>query len=148
MNTPISLVIPMPSIIIQFPFNHQSINDFHALCENCRRNNSSLINEKKEVKTDEKIICVKDEAKDFKPNNNYFKEEYYATLDTDERLFNNNTNMDARLFSPISVAYSTDTESRQVYASEHHDEGYDFTIKQSFRDTSDIVEYLKQDLMN
>ncbi len=115
-------MLPIPTIIIQLPFNHQSNNGVSTSCEYCGRSNSLQKNDKKEVKIDENVIHLKEEVKDIKPSDNCIEEGLHAMFDIDERSSNNDPNMYNNIFSPISITDSIDTQTKQAYVPEYYDD--------------------------
>ncbi|CAF4479626.1 unnamed protein product [Rotaria magnacalcarata] len=52
MKAPVSIILPMPTIILQFPVGHGQYNGFNFPCVHCEQHNLLQTNHMKEEKLD------------------------------------------------------------------------------------------------
>jgi hypothetical protein len=150
MNEPISIIIPIPTIVIQLPLpQSQYIIHQNAPCVYCGQHNQSHANDKEEEKKENNdVIYIKKEEFDVPEILTDIKsDELLAYFDVDERVSNHDVNMYSNMYSPISF---TDTlkeeeEERELSFDEIHDQFVDDIMKTYFDDISQFVDYLKED---
>jgi hypothetical protein len=83
MKGPISIILPMPTIIVQFPVGHEQNNGFNLPCVHCGQYNLLQTNDMKE-----KVIDIKEEEFDF-------------DFEMDEYILHKCPNLYPNMLSPI-----------------------------------------------
>ncbi|CAF1458529.1 unnamed protein product [Rotaria sordida] len=146
MNGSISIILPMQTIILQFPVAHQQNNQFNIPCVHCGQYNQLQTNDKKEEKDD--VMHIKEEKSDIKEEKPDIKEDKLNfDFKMDEYICHKDPNLYTNMFSPISIAESEDVENKQLSFSEDQDVNLDVILKKCFNDISEIVQYLKEDII-
>ncbi|CAF1568302.1 unnamed protein product [Rotaria sordida] len=153
MNGSISIILPMSTINLQFPVAHQQNNQFNIPCVHCGQYNLLQTNDKKEEKEDvieikNDVIEIKDDVMHIKEEKPDIKEEKLNfDFEMDEYILHKDPKLYTNMFSPISIAESEDVENKQSSLSEDQDENLDVILKKYFNDISELVEYLKEDII-
>jgi len=156
MNGAMSIILPMPTIIIQFPGGHQQHDTLNLPCVHCGQYNllktDDIKEGKIEIKEDvidvkEDVINVKEEENDIKENMINIKEENFDfDSEMGEYILHKDPNLYANMFSPISDTESEDVESSELFVSEHQDESFEAFYKKWFSDISEMMQSLKDDI--
>jgi len=104
----------MPTIILQFPVDHEQNNGSNFPCVHCGQYNLLQTNDMKEEEMDikEKMIAIKEEDFDF-------------DFEMDEYILHKDPNLYPNMFSPISNAESEDLENNESFTSDDQDENFD-----------------------
>ncbi len=187
-----SIILTMPTIIVQFPGSHEQNNGFNFSCVHCGQYNllqtNNIKEEKIEIKEDvidikeEEEIDIKEEEEiDIKEEEeidieeekeidieeeeeidieeeeeidieeeeeiDIEEEESNFDFEMDEYILHKDPNLYTTMFSPISNAESEDIENNESSVSEDQDENFDDFYKKWFNDISEIVQYLKEDVI-
>ncbi|CAF4868051.1 unnamed protein product [Rotaria sp. Silwood1] len=146
MNGSISIILPVSTIILQFPVAHQQNNQFTIPCVHCGQCNLLQTNDEKEEKED--MIEIKDDVIEIKDDVMHIKEEKLSFgFEMDEYILHKDPNLYINMFSPISIAESEGVENKQSSLQEDKDENLDFIFKKCCNDISEIVQYLKEDII-
>jgi hypothetical protein len=75
------------------------------------------------------------------------EEEFDFKSEMDEYILHKDPNLYSNMFSPISNAESEDVENNESSVFEDQDENFDDFYKKWFNDISEIVQYLKEDII-
>ncbi|CAF2821421.1 unnamed protein product [Rotaria sp. Silwood2] len=146
MNGSISIILPVSTIILQFPVAHQQNNQFTIPCVHCGQCNLLQTNDEKEEKED--MIEIKDDVIEIKDDMMHIKEEKLSfDFEMDECILHKDPNLYTNMFSPISIAESEGVENKQSSLQEDQDENLGFILKKCCNDISEIVQYLKEDII-
>ncbi len=106
MNGPISIILPMPTIILQFLVGHEQNNGFNFPCVHWGQYKVLQTNDTKE-------------------------EEFDLDLVMDEYILHKDPNIYPNMFSPISNAKSEDVENNESSVSEDQDENIGIFYKKN-----------------
>lgn len=150
MNGPVSITFPMPTIIIQFPSGHDQNNGFPFPCIHCGLCNRSQTNDMKEEKIEvvEDVIDINEEKINIKEENiDITEEEYGFNFEMNEHILHKGLDLYGDIFSPISNTESEDEENNEPSVSGDQDERFGDFPQKCFNDISEIVHYLKQDVI-
>ena len=74
-------------------------------------------------------------------------EELDFDFEMNENILHKDPNLYTNMFSPISDSASKGEETNQSYVSEDQDENYDVALTKCFTNISEIMQYLKEDIM-
>lgn len=156
MNTPISIMLPIPTIILQLPVcnqNYQINISYPAFAENNQFQINDIKEEKPYINEDNMIIKdemtdVKEETGDMIDNMFEVKDElniYYA--EPNEKNLHEDPYFYLNAISPISSVSSNEYDDDTIddlFASE---EEYDYMngLNSCFNDIHEIMQYLKED---
>ena len=93
------------------------------------------------------MIDVKDEVIDITDEVIAITEELDFDFEMNENILHKDPNLYTNMFSPISDSASKGEETNQSYVSEDQDENYDVALTKCFTNISEIMQYLKEDIM-
>ncbi len=95
----------------------------------------------------EEKIDIKKRNIEIKEDVIHIKEEVNFDCEMDEYIFHQDPNLYSNMFSPISNAESEDVENNESSVSEDQDENFGVFCQKYFNDISEIVQYLKEDII-
>lgn len=153
MNGGISIVLPMPTIVLQFPASYGQHIGLTFACTQCGQCPFQQMNEIKEERIETQGVDteIKTEADaEYQIN---IKEEPILEFKMDEGILHNDINLYENKFSPISSSNSEDEDEDEdedndtLLAVNQQDELSDSVYEQCLNDILELVEYLKEDIV-
>lgn len=163
MNVPVSILVPIPMIVIQIPVPQvQPVNHFNTACVHCGRHDQSnskdeeekqgitddviFVEEKNTIVNDD-VIFVNEEKSDIPELvGNIQQEELMMDFDVDERNFQDKFDHWSNIYSPISFTEESNGERRDLPFSQAQDTFFDNLLNTCCDDIGQLVEYLKDDM--
>lgn len=145
MNSAISIVLPMPTLIVQFPVGYEQYPEVTFQCAHCGQHTVNQTNEKKE-----EIIQPKDEKQEIKQANIgdkvELKEELMCGYSGNNSILHNNPNFYSDEYSLISSVNSEHSENDNVFPVGQHGEISDDCYENCLKEIMELVTYLKEDV--
>lgn len=147
MNGGISIVLPMPTIVIQFPAGYGQPIEVKFPCIQCGQCAVQPTNEIKEERMGKHEVDTEIKVEVDVENQINIKEEPICEFKMDEGILHNDPNLYLNQFSPVSDSNSENEENYKLFLIDQTDGMSDTVYEECLNDILKLVEYLKEDIV-